>query len=127
MADTITLKTRGRTHFQDDFEEIVAVIEAAAPDAIIEVEEPWTVPPGRYGVIFGEVLNVALPWVGGYVAGKVVDAVIAKAVEGWKKMRGDKPRARPRIVNLYGPEPESKLTCSKRIRRCWTSCSVPGC
>jgi hypothetical protein len=106
MAETITLKTRGKSHFKNDFEEIVEAIRTAAPEATIEVEEPWTVAPGRYGVIFGEVLIVGLPWVGGYLAGKVADAVIAKAVEGWKKMRGDKPRARPRIVTLYGPDGE---------------------
>lgn len=94
------------SHYADELEGIAEAIREVAPDLTVEVEDPKLIPPGKYGVIYAEVLNVTLPVLGGYVFGKIADAVISKAQAGWDRKQKHNARPRPRYVNILGPDGE---------------------
>ncbi len=106
MAETIVLKVKGLTDYKDDLDEIVAAVREALPDADVAVEDPQRMQKGRYGVVFGEILNVSFSFAGGYAFGKVADAITKKAIEGWKRHQAEKAFPRPRFINFYGPDGE---------------------
>jgi hypothetical protein len=106
MAETIVLKVKGLADYKNDLDEIVAAAREALPDADVEVEDPQRMQKGRYGVVFGEILSVSLSFGGGYVFGKVADAITKTAVEGWKKHQAGNAVPRPRFINFYGPDDE---------------------
>jgi hypothetical protein len=106
MSETILLKVKGLTDYQDDLDEIVAAALVALPDAEVEVEDPQRMQKGRYGVVLGEILNVFVSFAGGYAFGKVADAIVRKAAEGWKRHDAEQAFPRPRFVNFYGPHGE---------------------
>jgi hypothetical protein len=104
-ADSITVKPKGLTDFEGEFDDIAEAIRTAAPDAVVDVEDPQKMERGRYGVVFGEILTVTIP--AGYVFGRIADAVVRAVVGGWKRKRAEGTGGhRPRFVNIYGPNEE---------------------
>lgn len=59
---------------------------------------------GRYGVVWGEILQLFFSAAFGYVFNSAVNAAVKKAREGWEEKQQDKPRPRPRIVSIHGPD-----------------------
>ncbi|HEV7943762.1 MAG TPA: hypothetical protein VGP17_13295 [Solirubrobacteraceae bacterium] len=106
MSETVLLSPRGRGDFREDLDDIAAAAREAAPDVEVTVEEPTSMEAGKRGVVWGEVLNVTLSFTGGYLFGKVMDAIVDKASDGWRTHNKPKPRPRPRFVNFYGPDGE---------------------
>jgi hypothetical protein len=103
---TVTLSVKGILDFQDEMEGIVEVAQETAPDAQIIVEDPKRMEKGRYGVIWGEVLNVTLQYFAPYLGAKIADAIIQRVHDGWVERKADNANPRPRFVNVYGPNGE---------------------
>ncbi|HEX4730524.1 MAG TPA: hypothetical protein VH299_04610 [Solirubrobacterales bacterium] len=102
--DAITVKPKGLTDYQGELDDIADAIRQAAPDAVVEVEDPQKMERGKYGVVWGEILSVGIP--AGYVFGKIADAIVGAVVAGWKRKHAEGSGNRPRFVNIYGPNDE---------------------
>jgi hypothetical protein len=102
--DAITVRPKGLTDYDGELEDIAEAIRDAEPGAAVEVEDPQKMERGKYGVVFGEILNVGIP--AGYVFGKIADAIVKAVVAGWKRKHEEGSGHRPRFVNIYGPHEE---------------------
>lgn len=104
MADKAIITTKGLTDYDGELDGIADAIRAADSTVEVEVVDPKRMEPGRYGVVWGEILHVTLPMLEGYAAGKIIDAVIAQARKGSAAKQAGKPRPRPRFVVIFGPD-----------------------
>lgn len=103
--EAIHVTVKGLTDYDGELDGIADAIRSEAPGAEVHVEDPKAMEPGRYGVVFGEVLTVTIP--AGYVFGRIADAVVHAVIAGWKRKRAEGTGGhRPRFVNIYGPKEE---------------------
>ena len=92
--------------FADELDGIIAAAHEAAPEVEVVVEAPTPMDAGRRGVIGRSILEVVFSAAGGYVFGKVADAVIAQARAGWRQRHKPNTSPRPHYVKLLGPDGE---------------------
>jgi hypothetical protein len=105
VAEQLTISTKGISDFKDgELEEIVQSIIEAAPDLQVSLEDPQRMEKGRYGVVWGEILQLFFSASFGYAFNHAVNAAVKKAREGWERRQQDKPNPRPRIVSIHGPD-----------------------
>ncbi len=105
MGESVTITTKGISDFKDgELEEIVQAMREAAPDLEVTLEDPQRMEKGRYGVIWGEILQLFFSAGFGYAFNSAVNAAVKKAREGWEEKQQGKPRPRPRIVSIHGPD-----------------------
>jgi hypothetical protein len=105
MKDKLTITTKGISDFKDgELEEILDAIREAAPELEVTLEDPQRMEKGRYGVVWGEILQLFFSASFGYAFNHAVNAAVKKAREGWEQRQAHMARPRPRIVSIHGPD-----------------------
>lgn len=105
MTEQLKITTKGISDFKDgELEQIVESIRDAAPDLDVTLEDPQRMEKGRYGVVWGEILQLFFSASFGYAFNSAVNVAVKKARDGWEQRQQGKPNPRPRIVSIHGPD-----------------------